>query len=228
MSLPKPILISIEGNIASGKSTLLKQLQERNPNWTFIDEPVSQWVTLKTEDGKNLLENFYDDQKRYTYTFQNAALLTRAINIQKTIQDWQSKCLLDPEYLPCNVFVTERCLETDYYVFARMLYDDRKMNSMEYDLYKLWYAFVKEKSFSLSGIVHVATPPEICTERIVTRGRKGEDHIPLSYLKNLDNYQKNWLYNENAHAPILNYINYGMDQTTLDGIERFVESLRVN
>lgn len=81
MTTPKPILISIEGDIGAGKSTLIQYLKERNPTWNFIDEPVGTWTSLKTDEGENLLELFYKDQKRYSYTFQNCALLSRAMNI---------------------------------------------------------------------------------------------------------------------------------------------------
>jgi deoxyadenosine/deoxycytidine kinase len=188
------ILVSVEGDIGAGKSTLIEKLKKDHPDWHFVDEPVGTWQSLKTEDGKNLLELFYNDKERYSYTFQNCALLSRALNIKKEIDSWKQRCLLNPEEALSNVFVTERCLETDYYVFAKMLYDDGCMNLVEWDLYKMWYNYVKEQSYPLTGIIYVSTPPEICQERIHQRGRKGEDAIPIEYLNNLDKYQKQWLY----------------------------------
>ncbi len=225
MATPKPILISIEGDIGAGKSTLIQYLKERNPTWNFIDEPVGTWTSLKTDEGENLLELFYKDQKRYSYTFQNCALLSRAMNIQQTIETWQKNCQVKPELCVHNVFITERCLETDYFVFAKMLYNDGKMNTMEWDLYKMWYTYVKGLSTPPTGIIYVATPPEICAERINVRGRKGEEEIPLEYLKNLDIYQKGWLYNPELNLPLMKYINYGDDQTPTYTVEGFVKYL---
>lgn len=222
MDLPYK-LVSVEGDIGAGKSTLIEKLKSLHPEWHFIDEPVGTWMGLKTEDGKNLLELFYSDKARYSYTFQNCALLSRALNIKNTIDNWKKVCLLNPEEAQNNVFITERCLETDYYVFAQMLRDDGLMNLMEWDLYKMWYNYVKEQSPSLSGIVYVSTPPHICHERIRERGRKGEDAIPLEYLANLDKYQKTWLKEEAERTPVIEYINYGEDTTTLETVERFVE-----
>lgn len=228
MTTPKPILISIEGDIGAGKSTIIQQLKITNPMWNFIDEPVGTWTSLKTDEGENLLELFYKDQKRYSYTFQNCALLSRAINIQNTIEIWQKKCLINPEFVEHNVFITERCLETDIHVFAKMLHDDGMMNKIEWDLYQMWYTYVKGLSTPPTGIIYVATPPEICAERIMTRGRKGEENIPLEYLKNLDKYQIEWLYNSNKNLPVMKYINYGKTQTYTTSIESFVKCLENN
>ena len=85
LALPKPLLISIEGNIGAGKSTLLDALRESNPDWVFIDEPVGVWSAFRNEGGENMLEVFYRDRKRWSYTFQNCALLTRFQNIETEI-----------------------------------------------------------------------------------------------------------------------------------------------
>jgi dephospho-CoA kinase len=34
------VLLSLEGNIGSGKSTVLQILKETFPEWIFVDEPV--------------------------------------------------------------------------------------------------------------------------------------------------------------------------------------------
>ena len=46
-------LISIEGNIGSGKSTILKLLKQKSDeSIIFIDEPVSEWQNIKNSSGK--------------------------------------------------------------------------------------------------------------------------------------------------------------------------------
>jgi deoxyadenosine/deoxycytidine kinase len=219
----KPILISVEGDIGAGKTTLIDKLKQQNPEWHFIKEPVETWQSLKTEDGRNLLELFYTDKERYSYTFQNCALLSRALNIKRTIDEWKKRCMMNPEEGQFNVFVTERCLETDYYVFAQMLRDDGLMNLVEWDLYKMWYNYIKEQSYPLSGIVYVSTPPAICHERIHIRGRKGEETIPIEYLNNLDVYQKKWLKGDMGSIKLMDYKNYGEEQTDVTNVIDFIE-----
>ena len=44
------MILTIEGNIGSGKSTLVKQLRtELASKWTFLDEPVDEWPWLKAQ-----------------------------------------------------------------------------------------------------------------------------------------------------------------------------------
>ena len=214
------VLVSLEGSIGAGKSTLINALKERHPDWHFIDEPVSTWQALKNEAGEDLLQVFYKDIKRYSYTFQNCALLSRAINIQKKIEAWRADGCVGS----C-VFVTERCLETDYHVFAQMLKDDAMMDSMEWGLYKMWYDYIKDMSTALTGIVYVSTPPDICADRIKERGRNGEEKIGAAYLQNLDKYQRTWLADEKV--PILMYDNYSTvaARNKVEDVEQFLEEL---
>lgn len=188
----KPIIISIEGDIGSGKSTLLKELHEKYPKLNFIDEPLDTWTSLKNEAGDNLLQVFYKDIPRWAYTFQNCAILSRAQNIRRSVEEWTTRCFTDPTQLANNIFITERCLETDKNVFAQMLRDDGKLDGIEWDLYNRWYHML-DGSATINGLVYVNTSPEICKERIMRRGREGEQDIPLSYLQNLDKYHKRWI-----------------------------------
>lgn len=225
---PTPFIICISGNISSGKSTLISKLRETHPTWHFIDEPVGTWVSLKNNSGENLLELFYKDQQRYSYTFQNCALLSRAINIQQCIESWQKECITNPELANHNIFVTERCLETDYYVFAKMLYDDGKMDNLEWDLYKMWYSYVQGISTKIDLQVQLSTPPTICADRIIIRGRQGEEHIPLAYLQNLDKYENEWLHGPENKTPIMKYINYESPETnnTPDDIIQKIQTMK--
>ena len=49
----KPYLFSVEGNIGSGKSTLVKILQNKldNKNICFLQEPVDEWSNFKDDNG---------------------------------------------------------------------------------------------------------------------------------------------------------------------------------
>jgi deoxyadenosine/deoxycytidine kinase len=187
----RPVLVSIEGNIGAGKSTLLDALRagETSRDWIFIDEPVGEWSTLKNEKGESMLEVFYKDRRRWSYTFQNCALLTRFQNIEAAIRTHSSVTGSGQR----KVFVTERCLDTDYHVFTKMLRAEGSIDKLEYDLYERWFSQLKKTSTPLSAIVHVDTTPETCAQRIIKRGREGEGGIPLEYLRSLDKYQRDWV-----------------------------------
>ena len=178
-----PIIISIEGNIGAGKSTLLKYIRKEYPDIKIIDEPVDTWEKLTTADGKNILQHFYEDMDRWSYTFQNAAILTRILNIKDAIQKHPSG----------SIFITERSFLTDKFVFAKMLYQDKKLNDMEMKLYDTWYTHFT-KDLPIHTILWLPTDPTTCLDRIHIRNRPGEEHIPIDYLKRLDETHEEWLH----------------------------------
>ncbi len=220
----KPRIISIEGDIGSGKSTLLRELHEKYPNYHFIDEPLTTWTSLKNDEGESLLHVFYKDIRRYAYTFQNCAILSRAQNIRRAVAEWQKECEADPSKAANNVFITERCLETDKNVFAQMLRDDRKMDLLEWDLYNRWYHMLDGVA-TISGLVYVNTGPEICHERIKRRARDGEEDIPIEYLRNLDKYHKHWITSTNLKVMQFNNSNTDNRMHTAEDVMDFIKSL---
>lgn len=194
-----PFLISLEGNIGAGKSTLLGKLRELHPDWHFIDEPVDTWTSLKNDDGESLLEIFYADKKRWSYTFQNCALLSRYNLIEEAVRSNNTVVAGGNKR---KVFVTERCLDTDDKVFAKMLREDGSLCALEHELYQKWFNLLQQTATPLSAIVYVDTDPNTCLERIAKRGRSGEDGIPLEYLKALDKTQRAWV--QTTDIPVLN------------------------
>ena len=77
MSVSIPKFLFLEGNIGSGKSTFLKELQKYFPNIKFINEPVETWESIVDESGNNMIENYYKDNKKYAFSFQVMAYGTR-------------------------------------------------------------------------------------------------------------------------------------------------------
>ncbi|KAJ1429028.1 P-loop containing nucleoside triphosphate hydrolase protein, partial [Ochromonadaceae sp. CCMP2298] len=182
------ILVSIEGNIGAGKTTLLNSLRKSHPEWIFIDEPVDTWSEIKNQEGESILEVFYRDRKRWSYTFQTCALLTRYQNIEKAVNNERMLGKLGN-----LVFLTERCLDTDSRVFTKMLTEEGSINSLELDLYGRLLTQLKATATPLTAIVHVNTSPEVCAERIRKRSRGGEEAISMEYLKNLHGHQSRWI-----------------------------------
>jgi len=193
--MKQPIIISIEGNIGSGKSTMLKHIREKFPEWNIVDEPVDSWLNMKDENGTSLLELFYNDKTRWSYTFQNSAFITRYTSMMNAIKKWES----NPT--ECNVFITERCVLTDRFVFAEMLKESNCLNKLEWELYTKWFDWFSSTSL-IHGIIYITTESNICNDRIKWRGRKGEESIPIDYLTDLHNQHEKWL-NHNCNLPIL-------------------------
>jgi deoxyadenosine/deoxycytidine kinase len=86
------MLFSIEGNIGSGKSTIIRALKKEfdtisNIPVVFVDEPVKQWESIQNEEGKNMIELFYGNQSRYGFAFQMMAYISRLALLQEAIRE---------------------------------------------------------------------------------------------------------------------------------------------
>jgi deoxyadenosine/deoxycytidine kinase len=177
-------IISIDGNIGSGKSTLMGELKKYysdNKNVVFLKEPVDEWETITDENGTTILEKFYGDASKYGFSFQIMAYISRLDVIRKEIKK-----------NPNAIFISERSLFTDKLVFAKMLFDSGNIELVNYKIYLKWFDTFAE-DFPVSKVIYVNTEPEICHQRIIKRSRTGESNIPLDYLQNCHKYHNNML-----------------------------------
>lgn len=180
------MLISIEGNIGSGKSTIinyLKTINNMNNNIVFVDEPVDEWLTIKSGE-KNALELFYEDQDKNAFWFQILAYITRLRNLLET-----------QEKYPNKIIITERSIYTDKYVFAQMLYESGKISDIEFKTYNYWFDTFKNKT-KINYILYVNTNPEECFNRIKIRNRTEESSVSLEYLIQCHEKHIDWIKNK--------------------------------
>ena len=200
-------IVSIEGNIGSGKSTLLSNLREHyknNSNVVFLKEPVDEWGKIKDENGETILKKFYADQEKYSFPFQMMAYVSRL----KVLRDTLKTIKTDTENKNI-IIITERSLYTDKMVFAKMLYDSKKIEHVNYQIYLNWFDTFSDE-FPVNRVIYVKTSPDKCYQRIVKRLRTGEENIPLDYLTSCSIYHDNMLDKENPECVCL-------DQLVLDG-----------
>lgn len=170
----------IEGNIGSGKSTLLHIIAKHLPHTTVIQEPVEQWM-IDTAKKESLLEKFYTNPSRWSYTMETATMFSRIkehISTQNTTQRFK---------------IMERSLYSGHYCFAKNGYLKGLMSPLEWKVYTEIFSFLLQKKCVLPrGFIYVYTPPEICFSRSQKRARKGEEIIPLTYFKEI--HQQHELY----------------------------------
>lgn len=223
-----PVIISLEGNIGAGKTTILTHLENQmrdDPTVAFLREPVDLWQTFRdATTGENILQKFYQDTDKYAFSFQIMACVTRLSQLKQLIRE-------RPE---CTMIICERSLDADKHIFATMLSNHGNIESINMRIYDYFYnEFASE--FLVNGIVYIDADPAVCHHRIQNRGRMGEDPISLEYLTECNQYYLDWLVNTSTpmiSIPVNETATYDMSDTTdiglqwIDQIRHFANGLR--
>ena len=201
--LKSKYIFSIEGNIGSGKTTIIHHLQRLYKDVILVEEPVKDWQNL---EGENLLKKKNEDLNRWGYSFEAYVLITKMNELTK-IADSDKKIVL-----------IERCMLTD-----KAFFDVNVQNGfatpMEEAMFQNLFEFLSRNIYpKLSGIIYLDTPVEECIKRMEERGRKEEKSIKADYLAQLDEHFKQ-VVNESG-IPTL-YLNGKYDlKTDLPKIEK--------
>ena len=223
------LIVSIDGNIGSGKTTGKAKLREHimslkknneDDSIIFVDEPTGDWEQIKDENGVPILTNLYIDVKRFAFRFQMMAYITRLQKLRQALK------------MPnVRLIITERCLLTDAHVFAKMLYDSKKIEQDEYDIYTRWFdEFAKE--VEPSCIIYFKASTEVCVNRIQKRNRPGESKIGFEYLEECNRSHDEWLNSTPSKITIQTLIlNADVDADAYEyssDIYHFINSLRAS
>lgn len=181
-----PKIVSIEGNIGVGKSTFIDIVRSKIPDSESVSEPIDIWLNIRDGENLNILQAFYDDKKRWSYTFQNLAYVTRMMTIEDKIKTTAK-----------GTIFLDRSLDTDKNVFAKMLKDDGSISELESKIYDYWSCFYEThiRTTIQKNIIYLRCSPEVAHERIIKRGRVEEQNIPFEYIKSVHQYHENWLLN---------------------------------
>ncbi|CAI7993438.1 Deoxyguanosine kinase, mitochondrial [Geodia barretti] len=156
--------IAVEGNIAAGKSTFLRLLKESSPAYHVISEPITKWqnvdspgdsVTASQQCGGNLLDMFYREPKRWAYTFQTYACLSRLkAQLRQLPQEVTSQ--------PNSTIFFERSVHSDKLVFAENCHDSGLLSDVEWNIYCDWHSFLLESlPLHFDAFIYLKTTPQV-------------------------------------------------------------------
>ena len=178
-----PVVVSFEGGIGIGKSTViekLKTLLNGVAGVVFVDEPVDEWMQ------SGLLQAMYKGTLN-TSTFQHMVLMSLAADLGRVVL-YQKPALI----------ITERSPVSNYYVFAKENLDGHELDSYKF----VWDRFMGIYPPGIeSHYIYLDAPTSVLTDRIKARDRSAEDSVSAAYMDALDNRHKAWLANEaNAHT----------------------------
>jgi len=194
-----PFIVSLEGNIGAGKSTLVERMRQKyegdhelakkyfgklvDAKIVFMQEPVDVWTSVcDTETGESILEKFYKDPKKYSFAFQVMVYNTHLEAFRKVVRE-------NPD---CVLLICERSIDAGRHIFAEMLRDDGMIDNVSFQVYKNLFDSTAGE-FPLDAVLYLDVTPEICLERVGKRAREGESSISLDYLAKCDEYYKKWL-----------------------------------
>jgi len=176
---PPCVRICIEGNIGSGKTTVVKRLlslrmQDNSPlqDWLILSEPVQDW--------EELLRQYYRTPPNSQARHALATLL------QVAVLDAYALRVPHPAMAP--LAITERGPWSSLAVF---LPTQRLPPTYERVVSQTAHHMHHNLDNALpTAIVYLKSTPEECLRRIQRRQRPGEEHITLQYLQQLhDKYE---------------------------------------
>ena len=174
-----PQLITVEGPIGVGKTSLAKKLAD-----SFNYETL-----LEAAEENPFLESFYKNRRQNALATQLFFLLQRA----QQIQNMRQKDLFSP------VHVADFLIEKDR-LFARA-----NLNNDEFKLYQQVYSQLTINSPKPDLVIYLQSPIDVLMDRIYQRGRKSEQNIERDYLELLNEaYSEFFLYYDDAPLLIVN------------------------
>nr|XP_046202172.1 thymidine kinase 2, mitochondrial-like isoform X2 [Oncorhynchus gorbuscha] len=185
----KQLVVFIEGNIASGKTTCL-QYFSKTSNIEVLTEPVSKWRNVR---GHNPLGLMYQDPTRWGITLQTY--------VQLTMLDRHLSTMSAP------VRMMERSIYSAKYIFVENLFRSGKMPEVDFAVLSEWFEWITQNiSIPVDLIVYLQSSPQTCHERLKERCREEEKIIPLEYLEAIHQLYEDWLIKKtsfNVPAPVL-------------------------
>lgn len=175
--------VAIDGNISVGKSTLLNHLKQLKLAGVYI-HVVPEPIHLVSD----LLQRFYADKKRWSFTFQIHMFTSRVAHANQEMDNARKLAPVDTREI---WLVLERSAHADLVCFVEMLHDSGDLDDVEYNAYKARYEFQQVPQLDL--LIHLDVPPEECYRRMQLRARAAEADVSLDYLTALDAKHRAWL-----------------------------------
>ena len=164
--------IAIAGNIGAGKTTLTTVLA-KHFNWSPHYEDV---------ENNPYLNDFYNDMQRWSFNLQIYFLNSRIkqlVEIQKGSQ----------------VVIQDRTIYEDACIFAPNLHEMGLMAKRDFENYQQFFETLKELVNPPDLLIYLKASVPTLVGQIQKRGREYEENIRLDYLKRLNEYYNNWIYN---------------------------------
>ena len=214
-------IISVEGNIGSGKSTFLTYLSRlvesslKSPNKVVVSlEPTAEWTKPCTASGESMLGRFYRDKSKYAMVFHMHVLRTRWAQFED-VRFRSPK----PER-----WFSERCIRSSVDVFGREMLETGCLDDVEWRVVND-YADALFWPMEPDCVVYIRSDPEVCFARMHARNRTEESGVSLEYLTQIHERYEAWIRSLQERGLPVHVVD---GNRTREDIERDIDALDVD
>lgn len=192
-------MIVVDAVVGAGKTTLMEILAKERGLTTF-EEPVVD---------NPLLDKFYHDRERYSFSLQIFFLNQRFRHIKEASKVKNA--------------VLDRSIYGDL-IFARMLYENNEMSGEEFDLYLNLFENMIEHCQAPKLMIYLEISVDEAVYRISKRGRDYEQIVERAYWERLNSYYREY-FNQYTSSPVLTINVDGLDFENNTADQQYVLSL---
>lgn len=208
--MARPVIVSVEAAIASGKSTLLGLVEkELGMDVYVVQEPVLEWQAIDGNPEHNLLDKFYQDSSRWGYSFQTYVFLTRVRAVENAIEFLRKEGRLET-----TAILVERSYLTDKETFGSILLENGSITGVEWAMYESWWNWLIKKTPLFSGHIYMRTSVDTVMQRLNKRNRGEESGVSLDYQSKLITKHEQWVARQQAKNTPLLIVNADVDFLT--------------
>jgi deoxyadenosine/deoxycytidine kinase len=124
----------------------------------------------------------YDDPRRWSFTFQMLALLSRVEHLRN--MDSKDK-----------IHMLGRSIFSSRFIFGELARRNGHLNEAEFKIFNDWFETTKKNLPAPDLLVYIKTSPEIAFARMKTRGRMEEKNMNLDNLIKIHDLHESWIRN---------------------------------
>lgn len=183
-------IITIDGNIGSGKTSVLTYLHKVH-KYSIDLEPIESWNAY--------LEKLYND-KNDVFNFQ--------------VRIWLDRCWIQ-EKTEKMIILMERSPYFIQNTFIELAYKDKMLTDTEHNM----LLDLHQKTNNLwkcNTYIYLRSDPENCIKRIKKRGRQSEQNISSKYIRDLHEFHEKTY--ENAKKQNMNIVVIDVDNKNINEI----------